>query len=247
TVLTNAHVINSKVTNKIITIDGKIYESTVIKEGNSLEGNDLAVLSFTSADNYQVATLAINPEIKEHKRIYSVGFPEETNEFYFTQGTIKIQAPKPFLGGYQIGYDIDVKPGMSGGALLNEKGELIGVNGLLKGPVLNAAYNYLDGSQPFEENITTYRKLSFAVPIETLLEVAPNLALIPNEWKTGLNLAANVDNIARQITVRIDNKEGVIGSGAIVGKDGDTYYVFTACHVISDSYCQSGKVKDDYT
>ncbi len=247
TVITNAHVINSKFPNKIITIDGKNHASKIIKEGNSLEGNDLAVLTFTSSDNYQVATLAINPEVNENKRIYAVGFPEETNEFYFTQGTIKLQAPKPFLGGYQIGYDIDVKPGMSGGALLNEKGELIGVNGLLKGPILNEAYNYLDGSQPFQENIATYRKLSFAVPIQTLVEVAPNLALIPNQWKTGLNLAANVDNIARQITIRIDHKDKVMGSGVIVGKKGDTYYVFTACHVISDAYCKSGKINKNYT
>ncbi|MDJ0844066.1 trypsin-like peptidase domain-containing protein [Crocosphaera sp.] len=79
------------------------------------------------------------------------------------------------------------------------------------------------------------------------MEVDPNLALIPDEWKTGLNIAENVDNIAQQITVRIDNKDGVISSDAIVGKDGDTYYVFTACHVLSDAYCQTGKIKGNYT
>ncbi|MDJ0578705.1 serine protease [Crocosphaera sp.] len=247
TVLTNAHVINSKIPNQIVTIDGKSHEAKVIKQGNSLEGNDLAVLTFNSSDSYQVATLATNSDIQENQRVYSVGFTEETDEFYFTQGNINLQAPKPFLGGYQIGYDIDVKSGMSGGALLNEKGELIGVNGLLKRPILNDAYNYLDGSKPFEQNIPTYRNLSFAVPVETLMEVAPNLALIPDEWKTGLNVAENVDNIARQITVRIDNEDQVIGSGAIIGKDGDTYYVFTACHVVSDYDCMSGEVKDNYT
>ncbi|MGK7886640.1 MAG: tetratricopeptide repeat protein, partial [Crocosphaera sp.] len=247
TVLTNAHVINSQATHKIITNDDTSHEAKVIKEGNSLEGNDLAILTFNSPNNYQVATLAIDPNLQENTRVYSVGFPEETNQFYFTQGTFKLQAPKPFLGGYQIGYDIDVKSGMSGGALLNKKGELIGINGLRKDPILDEAYNYLDGSQPYEEQIENYRKLSFAVPIETLMEVDPDLALIPDEWKTGLNIAENVDNIARQITVRIDNKDRVNGSGAIVGKDGDTYYVFTACHVVSDDECQSGKVNDNYT
>ncbi|MDJ0846387.1 tetratricopeptide repeat protein [Crocosphaera sp.] len=247
TVLTNAHVINSKIPNQVITIDGKIHESKIIKQGDSLEGNDLGILTFNSPHNYQVATLAINYDIRDNQRVYSVGFPEETNQFYFTQGTIKLQAPKPFLGGYQIGYDIDVKPGMSGGALLNENGELIGVNGLLKEPILNEAYNYLDGSQPFEENIATYRQLSFAVPIQTLVEVAPNLALIPEQWRRGLNLAANVEQIAKKITVRFDHKDQVMGSGVIVGKNEDTYYILTACHVISDAYCQSGKVKDDYT
>ncbi|WP_048753876.1 tetratricopeptide repeat-containing serine protease family protein, partial [Crocosphaera watsonii] len=254
TVLTNAHVINSKAENKIITNDGKSYAARVIREGNSLEGNDLAVLTFESVNSYQVAILATNPNLEENSTVYSVGFPEETAQFYFTQGTVKKQAPKPFLGGYQIGYDIEVKSGMSGGALLNEKGELIGVNGLLQNPILDDAYTYLDGSQPYQQHIETYRDLSFAVPIQTLMAVAPNLALIPDEWKVGLNIAEKVDNIARQITVRIDSDKEVVGSGVIVGKEGDTYYVLTACHVVyykdeNTSYqsCEPGKTNRNYT
>ena len=203
TVLTNAHVINSKAENKIITNDGKSYAARVIREGNSLEGNDLAVLTFESVNSYQVATLAVNPNLEENSTVDSVGFPEETEEFYLTQGTVKKQAPKPFLGGYQIGYDIEVKSGMSGGALLNEKGELIGVNGLLQNPILDDAYTYLDGSQPYQQHIETYRDLSFAVPIQTLMAVAPNLALIPNEWKIGLNIAEKVDILLDKLLLEL--------------------------------------------
>ncbi|MDJ0578701.1 serine protease [Crocosphaera sp.] len=254
TVLTNAHVINSKADNTIITNDGESYTAKVISEGNSLEGNDLAVLTFESVNSYQVATLAVNTNLEENSTVYSVGFPEETEQFYFTQGSIKKQASKPFIGGYQIGYDIEVKSGMSGGALLNEKGELIGVNGLLQNPILDDAYTYLDGSRPYEQHIESYRDLSFAVPIQTLMAVAPNLAFIPNEWKVGLNIAEKVDNIARQITVRIDSDKEVIGSGVIVGKEGDTYYVLTACHVVYDynesenhNSCEPGKINSNYT
>ncbi|HAC65178.1 MAG TPA: hypothetical protein DCF68_17020, partial [Cyanothece sp. UBA12306] len=73
------------------------------------------------------------------------------------------------------------------------------------------------------------------------------MSLIPQEWKTGLNVATQVDNIAQQITIRIDSKNGVEGSGVIIGKQGDIYSVLTACHVVSDPYCQSGKIKDNYT
>ncbi|HAC66234.1 MAG TPA: hypothetical protein DCF68_22540, partial [Cyanothece sp. UBA12306] len=180
TVMTNAHVIQQKVPNKIVTIDGEVHDAKIIHQGNSLEGNDLGILTFNSAKLYQVATLVANPNIEENLRVYSVGFPEEMKEFYVAKGLLKIQAPKPFIGGYRIGYDVDVKPGMSGGALLNNQGQLIGINGLLKAPILNEAYTYVDGSKPFRQQIENYRQLSFAIPIETLVEVAPNLALIPS-------------------------------------------------------------------
>ncbi len=43
-----------------------------------------------------------------------------------------------------------------------------------------------------------------------------------------------VDDIAQQITVRIEDINGDNGSGVIVAKQGDTYYVATAAHVVQD-------------
>jgi tetratricopeptide (TPR) repeat protein/S1-C subfamily serine protease len=43
-----------------------------------------------------------------------------------------------------------------------------------------------------------------------------------------------VDDIAQQITVRIEQIDGGNGSGVIVAKQGDTYYVATAAHVVQD-------------
>ena len=40
--------------------------------------------------------------------------------------------------------------------------------------------------------------------------------------------------IAEQITVRIEDKNGGNGSGVIVAKEGDTYYVVTAAHVVKN-------------
>ncbi|NJK47901.1 hypothetical protein HC931_06745 [Candidatus Gracilibacteria bacterium] len=44
-----------------------------------------------------------------------------------------------------------------------------------------------------------------------------------------------VDEIAQQITVRIDSKNNGNGSGVIVAKDENTYYVLTAAHVVKNS------------
>ncbi|MGL5075399.1 MAG: S1 family peptidase, partial [Waterburya sp.] len=52
-------------------------------------------------------------------------------------------------------------------------------------------------------------------------------------------LPGKIDNIAQQITVRIDSKNNGNGSGVIVAHEGDTYYVATAGHVVTN--------EDNYT
>jgi len=245
TVVTNAHVIRSKGNYQIQTPDGEVYEAKIIRKGNSLEGNDLAVLQFTAKADYQVIPLAKNPNLEKDLPVYAAGFPEETQTLEINPGKITLTAPKAFLGGYQIGYTNETKSGMSGGPLLNKKGELIGINGLLSHPILNRAYNYQDGTKPSQEKIEIFRESSFAVPIKTLVLVAPNLAIIPQEWKTGVTIAEKVDNIARQITVRIARQNNVHGSGVIIAKKGETYYVVTNRHVVKEEKDQYQLVTPD--
>ncbi|MBD2679413.1 MULTISPECIES: serine protease [Nostoc] len=102
-------------------------------------------------------------------------------------------------------------------------------------------------SNVIAKQIQNLRKLSFTVPIRTLLEVAPNLEILPKEWQNqqqaqrpgaGNTVIDKVDNIAQQITVRIDSKNHGNGSGVIIAKQGNTYYVATARHVVQkpDNY-----------
>ena len=51
-------------------------------------------------------------------------------------------------------------------------------------------------------------------------------------------MAKKLDDIAQQITVLINSKNSGNGSGAIIAKEGNTYYVLTAAHVVQnpDSY-----------
>jgi tetratricopeptide (TPR) repeat protein len=53
----------------------------------------------------------------------------------------------------------------------------------------------------------------------------------PNPKYTGI--VKQVDDIAQQITVRIEDKEGN-GSGVIIAKEGNTYSVVTAAHVVKE-------------
>jgi S1-C subfamily serine protease len=51
---------------------------------------------------------------------------------------------------------------------------------------------------------------------------------------TDTGIVAEVDRIAEQITVRIDSRNNGNGSGVIVAKKGNTYYVLTASHVVKN-------------
>ncbi|WP_235115361.1 serine protease [Desmonostoc muscorum] len=241
TILTNAHVINNKESHKIQTPDGKIHTATVISRGNSLTGNDLAVLQFQAKENYQTLPLT-NTEIAENQPVFAAGFPDDSKELVISSGKISLLSKQPLVGGYQIGYTNEVRQGMSGGALLNQLGQLIGINGLTSNAILNEAYSYQDGTRPSAEQLQQLRQLSFAVPIQTLAKVAPNLAIIPPQWRNqqqatrpaGNTFVEKVDNIAQQITVRIDSKNNGNGSGVIIAKEGETYYVVTARHVVKN-------------
>ncbi|MEC4813128.1 MAG: tetratricopeptide repeat-containing serine protease family protein, partial [Scytonema sp. PMC 1069.18] len=247
TILTNAHVISNKGTHSIQTPDAKTHKATVISRGDSLSGNDLAILQFQSQENYQIVTLATNSNLSENQEVWAAGFPDDSKELVITNGKISLLSLQPLIGGYQIGYTNEIRQGMSGGTLLNQEGKLIGINGLNNNAILNDTYTYEDGTVPNAEEIQRLKKFSFAVPIQTLAKVAPNLAVIPPEWRNqqqaekrqiGNTLADKINNIAQKITVKIDSKNNGNGSGVIVAQQGQTYYVATARHVIKnpDSY-----------
>ena len=247
TILTNAHVVNSKEAYRIQTLDGKTHSAVVISRGDSLKGNDLALLQFQAKENYRVVPLAPTANLSENQEVFAAGFPYDTKELVISRGKISLLSSQPLVGGYQIGYTNEVQQGMSGGPLLNLEGKLIGVNGLLNKAILNDAYVYQNGSLPSTEQLQHIRQLSFAVPIQTIAQIASNIADVSpkgqNQQQVSQppatnNIVDQVNSIAEQITVRIDSKKNGNGSGVIIAHTGQTYYVVTASHVVknSDSY-----------
>ena len=88
-----------------------------------------------------------------------------------TTGQIFAVLKQPFVGGYQIGYTNDIKRGMSGGALLNRQGEVVGVNGMPKYPLLGNPYVFKDGSTVSEARWQEMSHLSWAIPISMFLHL----------------------------------------------------------------------------
>jgi S1-C subfamily serine protease len=55
-----------------------------------------------------------------------------------------------------------------------------------------------------------------------------------------IGVSKKVNDIAQQITVKIEDKDGGSGSGVIIAKQGDIYYVATMAHVVQEIKLENG-------
>lgn len=245
-VLTNQHVIDKNKKYSIQTSDGRIHQ---VKLSNlNFQGKDLALLKFRSTINYPVAFFSNLSDVAQGDEVFAAGFPFEDNSsearaFVLTTGRVSTLLPKPLEGGYLIGYTSEVEKGMSGGPVLNKEGKVIGVNGIHAHALWGNPYIYEDGSRPNEELINQMRRSSWAVPIETLARMSPNLVpRLTSSIKPVTNpktaptpqLASQINQTAQEISVLI-TWETSNGSGVIIAREGNTYYVLTAGHVAGET------------
>ncbi|AKG24286.1 S1 family peptidase [Calothrix sp. 336/3] len=179
TVLTNAHVLRAgEAPYRIQTSDGQIWNAHIPKKYPSLkqnfaQGHDLAVLTFhCDRQVYPVATFGKQPQVGES--VFVAGFPyiedsTHKQKLVFNSGKISLLLPKPLEGGYQIGYTNDIQKGMSGGPLLNQQGQVVGVNGMHAYPLWDSPSVFMDGSEAEETLHKKINRLSWAVPIEKVI------------------------------------------------------------------------------
>jgi tetratricopeptide (TPR) repeat protein/V8-like Glu-specific endopeptidase len=135
TVLTAAHVVKNKnIPYTISTADGQKYQAI----GDSIRSPgadiDLAVVKFRAAAAYPTAKLGNSNVLKEGMDLYVAGYPLATKAitdsvFVFRTGTVSANSSKVFEKGYSLVYSNDTLPGMSGGAVLNQNGELVAIHG----------------------------------------------------------------------------------------------------------------------
>ncbi|MFN6305674.1 MAG: tetratricopeptide repeat protein [Microcystis sp.] len=139
----------------VVTSDGKtrnIEKSTIIRQ----KGVDLAVFQFESRDNYPVAEIAnYNPTTDDF--VFAAGFPkigDNPSKWLFSGGRIKdqemgllltrqsdlsneqgavLKSVSSLTGGYELVYTSITFGGMSGGAVLDSQGRVIGIHGRSEG------------------------------------------------------------------------------------------------------------------
>jgi tetratricopeptide (TPR) repeat protein/S1-C subfamily serine protease len=245
-VLTNAHVIKRATQLEIQAPDGQKYKAKSIDGGFSSK-YDLALLQFSSKTKYTLAKLkdvAASP-IDPPRIIYSAGFPFDSKDIRITQGEVSQLTDIPFEDGTQIGYTIDkgkkgIRQGMSGGAIFDSQGNFLGINTIGVAPIL-PDYKYNDGSKPIAKLKNLYARANWGVPVYNFLtnvkaEILYGYDNLPKveHQVTPTGYMAGLNDKARKMTVRIENSGGS-GSGVIVAKEGNSYYVLTAKHVVRDA------------
>jgi tetratricopeptide (TPR) repeat protein len=175
TVLTAAHVVGKQDKYEITTYDNQRYAvnySTVKK----LSDVDLAVVQFTSNKAYNTAKIGNSDGSTEGTVAYVTGFPKATaaissSIYSFVEGKITANASKALKDGYALVYNNDTLPGMSGGAVLNEKGELIGIHGRADTSTENLKFSDIN------PNIAVKTGFNLGIPINTFLQLSSNVGV----------------------------------------------------------------------
>jgi len=199
TVLTNRHVVDTSGEHKkclesknieyyILTTDEQKHSAKWLCQVNFAD-LDLALVEFSSPNSYRVVQWGNSESLQPGDRLYAAGFPnwrlvnperiENTRElgwqaFKLTAGEVKMKLSLSLASGYQLGYTNDIDQGMSGGPILNQYGQLVGINGRLKYPLQGiSVFKLADGTLPSIEQFRQMEALSWGIPTATVQKYLP--------------------------------------------------------------------------
>jgi len=184
TVLTAYHVVkNQNFKYTIVTPDKQRYPlnyQTVKQLSNKI---DLAVLQFTSDKDYQVAKLGNSDTLTRRTNVYVAGFPKATAavklSIYDCRGGQVIANATQVTAdnGYNLIYDNATLFGMSGGAVLNDQEEVIGIHGR------GEESSDVDIDKINSSVATVKSGRNSGIPIKIFMELSKGLPEIPKPIK----------------------------------------------------------------
>lgn len=157
-IVTNAHVIDGATSLKVILSDGTSYEAEVVGSDTltdlaviKIDATGLTAAEFGSSEDMRVADKVIaigNPGGYELNSSVTIGYVSALNRAITNSST-----------GYTMEYiqtDAAINPGNSGGALVNQYGQVIGINSA-------------------KISATGYEGLGFAIPSDTAQPIISDL------------------------------------------------------------------------
>lgn len=132
TVLTNWHVVDTRGSYMVVTNDRKQHQVSY-DSIRYLPGADLAILRFTSSQDYSIAERGNSAQITGGSEIYLGGWaapfpgvPESSYTFWAADVVSRLERSEK---GYSILHDNPGTPGTSGGPILDTEARLVGING----------------------------------------------------------------------------------------------------------------------
>ena len=206
-IITCAHVIDAKNPRIIVQADdGTQYDAKVVGVDAK---TDIGVLVISSTD-LQPAEIANTDNLQVGDTVYAIGNPGGVQFFgSFTNGIVSaISRPIDSPVGYEVAciqHSAPINPGNSGGALLNEYGQVIGIN-----------------SSKIAS--TEYEGMGFAVPSNMVKEVVDEIiknGYVSNRPVLGVTFIPATQNQTYSIVVKANNLPAgsVIIDNIMVGSD----------------------------
>ncbi|NET02871.1 MAG: trypsin-like peptidase domain-containing protein [Sphaerospermopsis sp. SIO1G1] len=191
-VLTAKHVVANDDEYSIITADKKAHKVEYSKI-RKLSGSDLAIVEFTSKEDYKVATLANSDNITEGNTVFVSGWPNpgtsiKTRIRQFTTGQVSARPDAPLAGGYQMVYSNVTRAGMSGGPVFDTNGRVVGIHGQAEGEEIHLEERKIQEQSGISPDLLTNAQrvgLNLGIPIKTFLNQAP---------QNGIYLGLKVEN-----------------------------------------------------
>jgi S1-C subfamily serine protease len=195
-IVTNTHILTNAASVFVEFNDGEITEALLI---GADKYSDIAVLKISGFENLNPIDSAESSNIRVGDEVLAIGNPFGVGKTV-TSGIISATGRdygNPYLELLQT--DAAINPGNSGGALLNEEGNLIGIN--------SSIYS----------KTGTYSGIGFAIPSEKVIQVASELikfGKVRNSWigdfqvrQIRLNLSNNL--VPALSIIKIDDTSGI--------------------------------------
>ena len=195
-IVTNTHILTNASSVFVEFNDGEITEAILI---GADKYSDIAVLKITGFEDLNPIDSAESSNIRVGDEVLAIGNPFGVGKTV-TSGIISATGRdygNPYLELLQT--DAAINPGNSGGALLNEEGNLIGIN--------SSIYS----------KTGTYSGIGFAIPSEKVIQVASELikfGKVRNSWigdfqvrQIRLNLSNNL--VPALSIIKIDDASSI--------------------------------------
>ena len=180
-IVTNLHILNSQQINVSLN-DGKNYPAKII----GIDKNaDIAVIKISADEDLNPINIADSNSLKVGDRVLAIGNPYGIG-ISVSSGIISATGRdygNPYLQLIQT--DAAINPGNSGGALINENGNLIGINSKIY------------------SNTGAYQGIGFAIPSNVVVQIATQLirfGKIKSLWIGNFRVAPITLKINEKIT-----------------------------------------------
>lgn len=194
-IITNHHVIENSDKIQITTNNNQSYDARII---GSDEQNDIALLKINSESELPYATFGDSDNSKIGEWVLAVGNPFNLTSTV-TAGIISAKSrsldPTGRTTQSYIQTDAAVNPGNSGGALINDKGELIGINTAI------------------QSQTGSYVGYSFAVPSNIARKVIEDILEFGDVQYGFLGVTGTSLNSSRAKQLNINETEGFYING----------------------------------